>query len=267
MATETREDLNTDRPWLVIVWNDPVNLMSYVTYVFQKLFGYSFAKATRLMLDVHHKGRAVVASGPRERAELDVAAPPQPRVVGDPGAPELNTTRSPARSRHAAAAGSTSRSRRTNGRCSRHSRASSPAALEAVGETDAQLPEGLRRLFPAAYPTDAAAEANYVSLVRGDLVEHHRNALETLAHTALATHLSDDETDAWLAAVERPADRTRYVTRGHRRDGRAGSRRPAVCGMDLLQLPHLPRVVGRRRARRHLAPVERGRSQPRRSVG
>ena len=66
------EDLRPDRPWLVIVWNDPVNLMSYVTYVFQKLFGYSKEKATKLMLDVHHKGRAVVSSGPRERAELDV---------------------------------------------------------------------------------------------------------------------------------------------------------------------------------------------------
>lgn len=67
------EDVRADRPWLVIVWNDPVNLMSYVTYVFQKLFGYSHDKATRLMLDVHHKGRAVVSSGPRERAEIDVA--------------------------------------------------------------------------------------------------------------------------------------------------------------------------------------------------
>ena len=57
---------------MVIVWNDPINLMSYVTYVFQKLFGYSKDKATKLMLDVHHKGRAVVSSGPRERAELDV---------------------------------------------------------------------------------------------------------------------------------------------------------------------------------------------------
>jgi len=66
------EDVRPDRPWLVIVWNDPINLMSYVTYVFQKLFGYSRDKATRLMLDVHHKGRAVVSSGPRERAELDV---------------------------------------------------------------------------------------------------------------------------------------------------------------------------------------------------
>ena len=61
-----------DVPWVVIVWNDPINLMSYVTYVFQKLFGYSKAKATRLMLDVHEKGRAAVSSGPREKAELDV---------------------------------------------------------------------------------------------------------------------------------------------------------------------------------------------------
>ena len=61
-----------DRPWVVIVWNDPINLMSYVTYVFQKLFGYSRDKATKLMLDVHNRGRAVVSSGPREKAEMDV---------------------------------------------------------------------------------------------------------------------------------------------------------------------------------------------------
>lgn len=65
-------DVETDRPWLVLVWNDPINLMSYVTYVFQKLFGYSKEKATALMLDVHHKGRAIVSSGSREKAELDV---------------------------------------------------------------------------------------------------------------------------------------------------------------------------------------------------
>ncbi len=61
-----------DRPWIVLVWNDPINLMSYVTFVFQKLFGYSLEKATALMLDVHHKGRAVVSSGTREKAEIDV---------------------------------------------------------------------------------------------------------------------------------------------------------------------------------------------------
>lgn len=59
------------RPWLVIVWNDPINLMSYVTWVFQKLFGYSLQKATKLMLDVHTKGKAVVSSGTREKAEFD----------------------------------------------------------------------------------------------------------------------------------------------------------------------------------------------------
>jgi ATP-dependent Clp protease adaptor protein ClpS len=61
-----------DRPWIVLVWNDPVNLMSYVTYVFQKLFGYSKEKATELMLDVHEKGRAVVATCGREEAEMHV---------------------------------------------------------------------------------------------------------------------------------------------------------------------------------------------------
>jgi ATP-dependent Clp protease adaptor protein ClpS len=62
-----------DVPWLVIVWNDPINLMTYVTYVFQKLFGYSRSVATKLMLDVHHKGKAIVAHGTREKAEFDVS--------------------------------------------------------------------------------------------------------------------------------------------------------------------------------------------------
>ncbi len=70
--SEVDEVGTDDTPWQTIVWNDPVNLMSYVTFVFQKLFGYSLEKATKLMLDVHEKGRAVVSSGPREKAELDV---------------------------------------------------------------------------------------------------------------------------------------------------------------------------------------------------
>jgi len=69
---EVGEVLDTQTPWIVLVWNDPINLMSYVTYVFQKLFGYSKEKATALMLDVHEKGRAVVSSGSREKCELDV---------------------------------------------------------------------------------------------------------------------------------------------------------------------------------------------------
>ena len=62
-----------DRPWVVIVWNDPINLMSYVTLVLQQLFGYSRTKATKLMLQVHNDGKAVVSAGTLEKAELDVS--------------------------------------------------------------------------------------------------------------------------------------------------------------------------------------------------
>ncbi|MEV6910042.1 ATP-dependent Clp protease adapter ClpS [Amycolatopsis sp. NPDC051071] len=67
------EVVSADNPWRTVVWNDPVNLMSYVTYVFQKLFGYSRDHATKLMLDVHHKGKAIVSSGSKEKVETDVA--------------------------------------------------------------------------------------------------------------------------------------------------------------------------------------------------
>ena len=67
------ESVDPDRPWIVIVWNDPINLMSYVTLVLQKLFGYSRSKATQLMLQVHNDGKAVVSSGTKEKAELDVS--------------------------------------------------------------------------------------------------------------------------------------------------------------------------------------------------
>jgi ATP-dependent Clp protease adaptor protein ClpS len=60
-------------PWLVVVWNDPINLMTYVTWVFMKLFGYPKTRAEQLMWDVHTKGKAVVSSGPRAKAEGDVA--------------------------------------------------------------------------------------------------------------------------------------------------------------------------------------------------
>jgi len=71
---EVEDVVVPDKPWVTIVWNDPVNLMSYVTFVFQKYFGYPKEKATKLMLDVHHKGKAVVSSGTREEMERDVEA-------------------------------------------------------------------------------------------------------------------------------------------------------------------------------------------------
>jgi ATP-dependent Clp protease adaptor protein ClpS len=67
------ESTEVDPPWIVIVWNDPINLMSYVTWVFEKLFGYSREKAEKLMMDVHTKGKAVVANGSRDKCESDVA--------------------------------------------------------------------------------------------------------------------------------------------------------------------------------------------------
>ncbi|WP_371870619.1 ATP-dependent Clp protease adapter ClpS [Isoptericola cucumis] len=79
-ATDVQEETGTEAaagladPWVTIVWNDPVNLMSYVSYVFESYFGYPQAKAEKLMLQVHHDGRAVVSSGPRERMEVDVQA-------------------------------------------------------------------------------------------------------------------------------------------------------------------------------------------------
>lgn len=63
-----------DVPWITLVWNDPVNLMSYVTYVLMTYFAYPREKAEKLMLQVHQEGRAVVSSGTREEMERDVEA-------------------------------------------------------------------------------------------------------------------------------------------------------------------------------------------------
>ncbi len=71
--SEPSEVDKRDWPWSVIVWNDPVTLMSYVVFVLRKLFNHDEARATKLMLQVHNEGRAVVASGPREKSEADVA--------------------------------------------------------------------------------------------------------------------------------------------------------------------------------------------------
>lgn len=71
---EVDDRAQVDTPWVCIVWNDPVNLMSYVTYVFMTYFGYPRAKAEKLMLEVHEEGRAIVSSGSRDDAERDVTA-------------------------------------------------------------------------------------------------------------------------------------------------------------------------------------------------
>ena len=73
-TTTPDETVQTAKPWVTIVWNDPVNLMSYVTYVFQKYFGYNKKKAEKLMLEVHQDGKSVVSTGSREEMERDVQA-------------------------------------------------------------------------------------------------------------------------------------------------------------------------------------------------
>ena len=72
LEEELRAIFNADRLWVTVVWDDPVNLMSYVTFVFMELFGYSKVRATELMMKVHNDGRAVVSSGSREEMERDV---------------------------------------------------------------------------------------------------------------------------------------------------------------------------------------------------
>jgi len=73
LEPDTDTETSIDRPWNVVVWNDPITLMSYVVYVFQKLFGFTREKATRLMLEVHHQGRSVVATVDREKGEYYVS--------------------------------------------------------------------------------------------------------------------------------------------------------------------------------------------------
>ena len=70
---EIRAIFSGDTPWVTIVWDDPVNLQTYVVYVFMELFGYSKAWATELMLQVHNEGKAIVSTGSREEMEHDVA--------------------------------------------------------------------------------------------------------------------------------------------------------------------------------------------------
>ncbi|MDR0432781.1 MAG: ATP-dependent Clp protease adapter ClpS [Bifidobacteriaceae bacterium] len=73
-GTRAHQSPKADMPWIVVVWDDPINLMSYVAYVFQSYFGFPRAKAERLMLAVHNEGRAIVATGPRESMEMHVEA-------------------------------------------------------------------------------------------------------------------------------------------------------------------------------------------------
>ena len=73
-SADVRSEVEIEQPWATVVWNDPVNLMSYVTWVFRSYFGYPHERAERLMLQVHQEGRAIVSRGGREQMEIDTQA-------------------------------------------------------------------------------------------------------------------------------------------------------------------------------------------------
>ena len=116
---ETVEDIEPDLPWIVIVWNDPINLMSYVTWVLQKLFGYPRAKAEKLMWDVHTKGKAVVSNGTRDEARVRRRPPARLRPLGDDAEGPLRCVGAAGRSSARGPVGSRCASRRNETPCAR----------------------------------------------------------------------------------------------------------------------------------------------------
>jgi ATP-dependent Clp protease adaptor protein ClpS len=184
-------DVTPDVPWIVIVWNDPINLMSYVVYVFQKLFGYPREKATKLMMDVHVKGRAVVSEGPRERCE-------RRRRLHAHGSATLQKDRVPiARVKRLRRGGFALRIPPPE----RDVLAAVPPMLRSLLAGGDDRDPAMRRLFPSAFMDDEAAAAEFDSVVRDDLLEQRLAAIDTMERTLRAERLSEEELVAWLAAV------------------------------------------------------------------
>ena len=180
-----------DRPWIVIVWNDPINLMSYVTFVLRKLFGFSEEEATKLMLQVHNDGKAVVSSGEKEKAEFDVARLHAHGSLGDAQA-GLMAKRSIKRDRKGGYTLHLPPDERELLR-------SLPAQFREVLQTD---DPSLRRLFPPAYTDDDDANDEFQRLMREELLEGKLAALEIVEQTAGADHLTGEQLEGWLGALE-----------------------------------------------------------------
>ena len=187
------DDAEYDRPWVVIVWNDPINLMSYVTLVFQKLFGYSLAQATKLMLPGAQRGQG----GRLER---------EPRKIG---ARRLATARPRALGDHAAGLSCSCRDRssatvRGGVRFALPRGRGAPvagASRRAGGQLDHADDPALRRLFP--HGTRRSGERGAVPVTRPRPA--HRRGVRRLPQPC-ETHfrkdtLTADEADAWLRAL------------------------------------------------------------------
>ena len=181
-----------DRPWVVIVWNDPINLMSYVAFVFQKLFGYSKEKANQLMMDVHLKGKAVVSSGDRGEGRDRRVPAARARVVGHHAARQV-IFRNPRLVK------------RTRSGVELHLPDEARQLLVGlIGEMRQLLgtdDPSLRRLFPTAYQDDPERDAEYQILARSELLDRRHQSLDTMEQTVGAKQLSADQVAAWMQGV------------------------------------------------------------------
>ena len=184
-------------PWIVIVWNDPINLMSYVTWVFQKLFGYPRAKAEKLMWDVHTKGRAVVSNGTRTRPSATWRAS-TPRPVGDDAEGPLGEA--------AQGTGTADRPSAVRGSAVRAGARRGPHDLRAAAAA-AHVGEPLERSgddapVPPALPEDDVLGNLEWEQQHGDeLLLGKLEALDVVERTIDRHELSDDELLAWLGSL------------------------------------------------------------------
>ena len=231
-------DVEPDLPWIVLVWNDPINLMSYVTFVFQKLFGYSLEKATSLMLDVHEKGRAVVSNGATREGRARRVPPPRARPVGHHATRRLIVV--PSSTPRAVPPSPTGP---TPCACRPTSVSCSPASptSSTIWSTPAPTDPLARRLFPPAYPDDPEREAAYELLAGEELRSSRRAALEVMRTTATSEVLTESEVTAWLQSVN--ALRLVLGTRldvSEDEHGRRRPDRPGGDGVGALPLPHVP---------------------------
>ena len=228
-----------DRPWIVIVWNDPINLMSYVTFVLRKLFGFSEEEATKLMLQVHNDGKAVVSSGEKEKAEFDVARLHAHGSVGNAQA-GLMAKRSIKRDRKGGYTLHLPPDERELLR-------SLPAQFREVLQTD---DPGLRRLFPPAYTDDDDANDEFQRLMREELLEGKLAALEIVERDGRRRAPHRRAARGLARRAREPAPLPRHAARRQRGDvrRRARPRRPERTGARAVRLPELAAGAGGRGA-------------------
>ena len=219
-----------DTPWIVIVWNDPINLMTYVTFVLQKLFGYPREKADRLMMQVHEEGRAVVANGSRETGRAARVPAARARSVGhDAARPLMGFLRRSRIERRRPRAGTRSALPKPERQLLRDLVDQLRDVLLATTEDPS-----LRRLFPTAYHDDPDRDREYQHARCATSCSTGAWPRSTLVEETVATERLDQEQADRLdgarsttsASCSAPGSTSTRTTRGRpRRSGRARPRR------------------------------------------